>query len=1142
MSQRNIRNDREDDDETNNVTALTTPDSTNTTQDTTIRTRTRGATIRLSASLRQLTRQQIKTHLATATINSEVIFTFAEAPNFNETTLGGKVVAAGADGSRLVSTPNGIFKLPFENMEKVLTHIQVVKKAILNAPIFLQNSDLDPMNTTIFLDGGSRPNPGASASAIVVRGTDGSTIVHSKFYPLATNNIVEAIAMLAALRAANRLLEGNISHVNVVTDSELVYKTLLGIAKCSDNKIAPIIEQCVEAFRPIAGRLTIATMRREHGNPADHHCTVAIQKAQGIGDQLLFIDPPVLPHVPRVQAPKPPSRELNLPNSLFDVPQSLRDFAQLRRLSVRSRVPATCIHLWATIVRHYLQLFLSAAPDSKEDALLRVMLLPHLFLPARVGTSRILRHMSICTPFKVSFARQNPDDADNVRTARNHRHDHRLTETVTRLVNDHKMRSANRILQATADAPELSHAEKVEVLKSKIKDTNVEPPTFPRADVPMFSPAEVKEALKSANRQAASAIDGMTKDLLEQAISHDAEIAAMLGEMLHYILTARLSPRLQQIILVSRGVALPKPEGGARPICISSLIVKLIGSVCMARDGKLPSHLQFAIGPKNGHQRIVHKVKDFIKRTPNSAILRFDVSNAYGNMPRAVVQSELRHSDPSLQQYFRLVYGTKTTVVAYGTSDDELAFIPLGEGVKQGDSTSSLFFCLGLDKALSVINKSLKEMGIQAELYAYMDDITICTTADNVDAAAKATIAALERIGLTVNTDKSKVLTGVAGIYILPCMDHSRSFVILGSNIAQSEAAAHEFETKLIAKQNAYFDILQALPLHPQITFTLLRICGAPRIQYHCSVTEPDNIVQATNSFNGRVRKMAEWLLDATGETSVSYDMLHSRQGLGMPDYTRYRMDLFNASQRMSLTDDPSTPHVSLTHDTTIDSTVRSQIDSQWLFYDAKHSLTPANFSMAISIRLNILPKRIKLEGSKCNCGFIYDSETEKTIEHILRCDMSTPITHTVRHNMVRDALIDCMRGYGITVTKEPTCFTYKDGKAQRPDILCHSQPFGVVTDVTLVATDADLAKHEQQKKDTHAEACSKMQCIFIPFAMHTRGTLGTKAEDYIRTICKTVQHSQQSAMHRDMHHVTSTAAAKGRAMAILAAADRVRW
>ena len=273
-----------------------------------------------------------------------------------------------------------------------------------------------------------------------------------------------------------------------------------------------------------------------------------------------------------------------------------------------------------------------------------------------------------------------------------------------------------------------------------------------------------------------------------------------------------------------------------------------------------------------------------------------------------------------------------------------------------------------------------------------------------------------------------------------------------------------------------------------------------------------------------------------------SADMLHSRQGLGMPDYSRYRSELFNTSQRMALTDDPSTPHVSLTHDISITSTVQSQIDSQWLFYDAKHSMTSANFSMALAIRLNILPARIKFSGTKCNCGTVYTTDDEKTIEHILRCDMSTPVTHTVRHNFVRDAIVDCMRGYGITTTKEPTCFTYKDGKAKRPDILCHSQPYGVVTDVTLVATDADLNAHEQLKKDTHSEACSKMQCIFIPFAMHTRGTLGTKAEEYIRTICKTVQHSQQTSMNRELHHVTSTAAAKGRAMAILAAADRVRW
>ena len=107
---------------------------------------------------------------------------------------------------------------------------------------------------------------------------------------------------------------------------------------------------------------------------------------------------------------------------------------------------------------------------------------------------------------------------------------------------------------------------------------------------------------------------------------------------------------------------------------------------------------------------------------------------------------------------------------------------------------------------------------------------------------------------------------------------------------------------------------------------------------------------------------------------------------------------------------------------------------------------------------------------------------------------------------------------------------------------LCHTQPCGLVTDVTLIATNADMQQAEVDKRNTHFDACSKANCVFIPFAMHTRGTLGVKAEEFIRQSSKAVQPSHQKAFIRDLRQATSTAAAIGRSSAIMAAAERVVW
>ena len=115
-------------------------------------------------------------------------------------------------------------------------------------------------------------------------------------------------------------------------------------------------------------------------------------------------------------------------------------------------------------------------------------MLPHVFLPARVSSKRLLRHLSMCTPFDLNL----PREAN--RQSRQHSSEHRLTEAVTRLVGDYRVRSANRLLQSNAEEHELTFDEKVSTLQKKILDRDVSPTSFTMQDVPVISPQEVNDA------------------------------------------------------------------------------------------------------------------------------------------------------------------------------------------------------------------------------------------------------------------------------------------------------------------------------------------------------------------------------------------------------------------------------------------------------------------------------------------------------------------------------------------------------------------------------------------------------------------------------------------------------------------------
>ena len=201
---------------------------------------------------------------------------------------------------------------------------------------------------------------------------------------------------------------------------------------------------------------------------------------------------------------------------------------------------------------------------------------------------------------------------------------------------------------------------------------------------------------------------------------------------------------------------------------------------------------------------------------------------------------------------------------------------------------------------------------------------------------------------LQVNEAKSKILSHTGTPTALPVLHHDRPFPILGANVALSAAAAKEWEELMIGKQMRYFAQLSAAHLHSQIEFTLLKICATPRIQYACSVHPPDQTGNLTRTFDEEVVKRIEWLLDPTGNTKCSHDMVHSRHGLGIPHYSTHRHELFAGYQQMTVNNAWDHPRVSLINcDTPATAKEAAQVDAQWLFYDARCHSTDTKVSWA---------------------------------------------------------------------------------------------------------------------------------------------------------------------------------------------------
>jgi ribonuclease HI len=132
----------------------------------------------------------------------------------------------------------------------------------------------------VFADGGSRGNPGPSASGFVVLDMEDKVLVDQGVYlGITTNNQAEYTALKLALEACHQM---GVKEVNVYMDSMLVVNQMKGIFKIKNRELWPLhdaIKQLATNFQHI----TYQHVPREFNKLADTAVNRALDQELGIG-------------------------------------------------------------------------------------------------------------------------------------------------------------------------------------------------------------------------------------------------------------------------------------------------------------------------------------------------------------------------------------------------------------------------------------------------------------------------------------------------------------------------------------------------------------------------------------------------------------------------------------------------------------------------------------------------------------------------------------------------------------------------------------------------------------------------------------------------------------------------------------------
>jgi ribonuclease HI len=127
------------------------------------------------------------------------------------------------------------------------------------------------------VDGASRGNPGPAGYGVYMTTDAGETVEISGYLGTTTNNVAEYAGLIEALTVA---LEEGASELEVVSDSELLVKQMLGEYKVRHPNLIPLHNQAKALARRFR-RFSIRHTLRAGNKNADRLANLAVDRADG---------------------------------------------------------------------------------------------------------------------------------------------------------------------------------------------------------------------------------------------------------------------------------------------------------------------------------------------------------------------------------------------------------------------------------------------------------------------------------------------------------------------------------------------------------------------------------------------------------------------------------------------------------------------------------------------------------------------------------------------------------------------------------------------------------------------------------------------------------------------------------------------
>ena len=188
----------------------------------------------------------------------------------------------------------------------------------------------------------------------------------------------------------------------------------------------------------------------------------------------------------------------------------------------------------------------------------------------------------------------------------------------------------------------------------------------------------------------------------------ESELVQHLKNVVDDIMAARIQPHIRNILVATREVLLPKPDGSFRPVAVGNALLRFISSAATrgvaGEIDEFFSEYQFGVRTKSGMEQLTYMARELLASRPGSVLVSTDVKNAFNSFDRSIIWPILKESFPAIYRFVALVYAAPSDQIFEAkdpeSGDTTINSVPSTCGSRQGCPLGSFLYCLALQRTL----------------------------------------------------------------------------------------------------------------------------------------------------------------------------------------------------------------------------------------------------------------------------------------------------------------------------------------------------------------------------------------------------------------------------------------------------------